>query len=63
MEMEANSRNINRMTIENATYALPLVIAITTVAGVLVSVITFIFERKKFNLTSKAEDKKFRLVL
>jgi hypothetical protein len=40
---------------------LPIVVAITTAAGVIVSVITYIFEKKKFDLTSKAEDKRFRL--
>jgi hypothetical protein len=59
------------MTIENATillqpianpvvdwftvYALPVIVAVITGAGVSVSVVTYIFERKKFRLTALVE--------
>jgi hypothetical protein len=43
------------------TYWETIVVTIVAAAGVIVSVVTYIFERKKFDLTREAEDKKFRL--
>src|SRR5918996_419540 len=57
------------MTVENITpavdwftvYALPIVVAVTTAAGVIVSVVTYIFEKRKFRSSEEAEEKKLRL--
>jgi hypothetical protein len=48
------------MAIDNATYFELIVVTIVTTAGVIVSVITYFFERKKFRLTALAEA--FRLL-